>query len=100
MENASRFPHPHTPPATTTDKCLTRRYTNNPLGTKDRSGQSHEASPSFDIRNRASSKLYTLDSIKYTKAGTVFWIDNDSLMGKELRSETRYYVKAEDVAPA
>jgi putative transposase len=37
MENASRFPHPHTP-AATTDNCLTRRYTNIPLGTKDRSG--------------------------------------------------------------
>ena len=27
------------PPTTTTDKCPTRRYTNIPLGTKDRSGQ-------------------------------------------------------------
>jgi Integrase core domain len=38
MENAARFPHPHTP-ATATDKCPTRRYTNTPLGTKHRSGQ-------------------------------------------------------------
>ena len=36
-----RVSHISTPPATTTDKCLTRRYTNNPLGTKDRSGHSH-----------------------------------------------------------
>ncbi len=36
MENAPRFIP--TPPATTTDNCLTKRYTNNPLGTKDRSG--------------------------------------------------------------
>jgi hypothetical protein len=33
-----RVSHIPTPPATTTDKCLTRRYTNTPLGTKDRSG--------------------------------------------------------------
>ncbi len=31
--------HIPTPPATTTDNCPTRRYTNIPLGTKDRSGQ-------------------------------------------------------------
>src|SRR6266852_2155889 len=58
-----------------------------------------QCSPSFDIRNRAGSKLYTLDSIKYRKAGAVFWIDNDSLMGKELKPETRHYIKGEDVAP-
>src|SRR5208282_6357039 len=34
-----RVSHIPTPPAATTDKCLTRRYTNTPLGTKDRSGQ-------------------------------------------------------------
>ena len=34
-----RVSHIPTPPATTTDNCLTRRYTNIPLGTKDRSGQ-------------------------------------------------------------
>ena len=34
-----RVSHIPTPPATTTDKCQKRRYTNNPLGTKDRSGQ-------------------------------------------------------------
>jgi CheY-like chemotaxis protein len=34
-----RVSHIPTPPATTTDKCLARRYTNTPLGTKDRSGQ-------------------------------------------------------------
>src|ERR1039457_6764485 len=33
-----RVSHIPTPPAATTDKCRTRRYTNNPLGTKDRSG--------------------------------------------------------------
>src|SRR5271163_1091811 len=32
-----RVSHIPTPPAATTDKCLTRRYTNIPLGTKDRS---------------------------------------------------------------
>jgi putative transposase len=42
MENAPRFPHPHTP-AATTDKCLTRSYTNTPLGTKDRSGHQSAA---------------------------------------------------------
>jgi hypothetical protein len=35
-----RVSHIPTPPAAATDKCLTRRYTNTPLGTKDRSGQS------------------------------------------------------------
>ena len=40
-----RVSHIPTPPATTTDKCLTRRYTNNPLGTKDRSG--HKGSPTI-----------------------------------------------------
>jgi len=58
-----------------------------------------QCSPSFDIRNRAGSKLYTLDSIKYSKAGAVFWIDRDSLMGKELKPGTRHYIKGEDVAP-
>jgi len=58
-----------------------------------------QCSPSFDIRNRAGSKLYTLDSIKYSKAGAVFWIDNDSLMGKELKPETRHYIKGENVVP-
>ena len=38
VENAPRFPHLHAP-STTTDKGLIRRYTNIPLGTKDRSGQ-------------------------------------------------------------
>jgi outer membrane biosynthesis protein TonB len=33
-----RVSHIPTPPAATTDKCLTRSYTNTPLGTKDRSG--------------------------------------------------------------
>ncbi len=33
-----RVSHIPTPPATTTDNCPTKRYTNNPLGTKDRSG--------------------------------------------------------------
>ncbi|MGO9402890.1 MAG: hypothetical protein ACLPVW_05390, partial [Terriglobales bacterium] len=34
-----RVSHIPTPPATTTDNCPKRRYTNIPLGTKDRSGQ-------------------------------------------------------------
>src|SRR2546422_3347562 len=38
-----RVSHIPTPPAATTDKCLTRRYTNTPLGTKDRSGQHDRA---------------------------------------------------------
>src|SRR5258708_7084212 len=33
-----RVSHIPTPPTTTTDKCPTRRYTNTPFGTKDRSG--------------------------------------------------------------
>src|ERR1039458_2525834 len=37
-----RVSHIPTPPATTTDNCLTRRYTNIPLGTKDRSGHDRE----------------------------------------------------------
>src|SRR3974377_1311983 len=37
MENAARF-HISTPPTATTNYCLKRRYTNIPLGTKDRSG--------------------------------------------------------------
>src|ERR1039457_3697785 len=36
-----RVSHIPTPPATTTDNCLTRRYTNIPLGTKNRSGHYH-----------------------------------------------------------
>src|SRR5712691_2189059 len=39
MWKTLRVSHIPTPPATTTDKCPTRRYTNTPLGTKDRSGQ-------------------------------------------------------------
>src|SRR5260370_42365613 len=38
-----RVSHIPTPPATTTDNCPTRRYTNIPLGTKNRSGQSGTA---------------------------------------------------------
>src|SRR5208283_1765188 len=38
-----RVSHIPTPPAATKDKCLTRRYTNIPLGTKDRSGQRLQA---------------------------------------------------------
>src|SRR5271156_2765836 len=38
-----RVSHIPTPPAATKDKCLTRRYTNIPLGTKDRSG--HHTAP-------------------------------------------------------
>src|ERR1035441_2895777 len=41
-----RVSHIPTPPATTTDNCLTRRYTNIPLGTKDRSGQRSSCGPS------------------------------------------------------
>jgi hypothetical protein len=40
-----RVSHIPTPPATTTDKCLTRRYTNIPLGTKDRSGHQSDSAP-------------------------------------------------------
>jgi putative transposase len=40
VENKQRFPHLH-PPATTTDKGRLRRYTNTPLGTKDRSGHNN-----------------------------------------------------------
>src|ERR1700688_5094104 len=40
-----RVSHIPTPPATTTDKCLARRYTNTPLGTKDRSGQDADGVP-------------------------------------------------------
>jgi hypothetical protein len=39
MWKTLRVSHIPTPPAATTDKCPTRRYTNTPLGTKDRSGQ-------------------------------------------------------------
>jgi Integrase core domain len=38
MENASRSPHPHTPGRRLRTIVRTRRYTNIPLGTKDRSG--------------------------------------------------------------
>src|SRR5271167_1621827 len=38
MWKTLRVSHIPTPPAATTDKCPTRRYTNTPLGTKDRSG--------------------------------------------------------------
>src|ERR1022692_3887801 len=39
MWKTLRVSHIPTPPATTTNNCPTRRYTNIPLGTKDRSGQ-------------------------------------------------------------
>ncbi len=39
VENAPRFPHLHAPAATAADNCSTRRYTNIPLGTNNRSGQ-------------------------------------------------------------
>src|ERR1017187_8637840 len=44
MWKTLRVPHTPTPPATTTDKCQKRRYTNNPLGTKDPSGHFSAAS--------------------------------------------------------
>jgi hypothetical protein len=40
MWKTLRVFHIPTPSAATTDKLQTRRYTNNQLGTKDRSGQS------------------------------------------------------------
>src|ERR1019366_3298876 len=40
----SAFPTSPTPSAATTDKLQTRRYTNNLLGTKDRSGQTYHSS--------------------------------------------------------
>ncbi len=58
-----------------------------------------EFSPNFVIRNRAGSKTYTLGNIKYSKAGAVFWIDNDSLMGKELKPETMTVIDGEYVTP-
>jgi hypothetical protein len=39
MWKTNNVSHISTPPAATTDKCRTRRYTNNPPGTKNRSGQ-------------------------------------------------------------
>src|ERR1017187_5709178 len=39
MWKTLRVSHIPTPPTTTTDNCPTKRYTNIPLGTKDRSGQ-------------------------------------------------------------
>src|SRR5450755_2143397 len=47
MWKTLRVSHIPTPPTTATDKCPTRRYTNNPLGTKDRSGHP----PSFTCVN-------------------------------------------------
>jgi len=38
MWKTLRVSHIPTPPTTTTDNCPTKRYTNIPLGTKDRSG--------------------------------------------------------------
>jgi hypothetical protein len=58
-----------------------------------------EFSPNFVIRNRAGSKTYTLGNIKYSKAGTPFWFDNDSLCGKELKPETMTVIDGEYVAP-
>src|SRR5271156_3864556 len=40
-----RVSHIPIPPAATKDKCLTRRYTNIPLGTKDRSGPPQKRDP-------------------------------------------------------
>jgi hypothetical protein len=42
-----RVSHIPTPPTTTTDNCPTRRYTNTPLGTKDRSGDASLWVPPF-----------------------------------------------------
>jgi len=43
MWKTLRVSHISTPPTTTTDKGQKRRYTNIPLGTKDRSGQEPSA---------------------------------------------------------
>jgi RHS repeat-associated protein len=43
MWKTLRVSHIPTPPTTTTDNCPTKRYTNIPLGTKDRSGHGHVA---------------------------------------------------------
>ena len=43
MWKTKNVSHISTPPAATTDKCRTRRYTNTQLGTKHRSGQRQEA---------------------------------------------------------
>jgi hypothetical protein len=52
MWKTLRVSHIPTPPATTTDKCQKRRYTNNPLGTKDPSG--HTEQRPFGIHFRLS----------------------------------------------
>jgi hypothetical protein len=55
--------------------------------------------PSFDIRNRSTSKQYNLDSIVYLKKNAPIWIDNDSIFDKELKPESRHYIAGEKVQP-
>jgi hypothetical protein len=55
--------------------------------------------PSFDLRNRSSSKSYWLANIAYTRnrGKEVVWFDNKSVWGKELQPGTITFL--DDVAP-
>ena len=52
--------HISTPPATTTDKGQKRRYTNIPLGTKDRSGQERRDHLNLQVDLLAEKEITTL----------------------------------------
>lgn len=55
--------------------------------------------PSFDIRNRSSSRTYVLGNIAYTRndGKEVIAVDNTSIMGKELKPGTIVWVDAAPV---
>src|ERR1035438_897765 len=60
-----RVSHIPTPPATTTDNCLTRRYTNIPLGTKDRSGHCSRPCKGLEVVQSDTDHNYGLPKVTY-----------------------------------
>jgi hypothetical protein len=92
-----RVSHIPTPPATTTDKCLTRRYTNTPLGTKDRSGQ--VVWPSFPLTVCGALPRY---SVRVTLSATngAFWEQKVTDPQWKYIDSNSYKITAQDLTPA
>src|ERR1035441_9172751 len=69
MWETLRVSHIPTPSAATTDKLQTRRYTNNLLGTKDRSGQATPSSHTISSALRVGIESFGIPQILYVDNG-------------------------------
>src|SRR5450432_318078 len=86
-----RVSHIPTPPAATTDKCLTRRYTNTPLGTKDRSGHRRIAICSGGSNVFLHCRRHTLPSLEPLFRNQVPW-QSSYVLPSECQVDPRYLV--------